>query len=160
LPGDTRPEWKCAGPDPLHAGQGAPGTHVEAEERANQNAIRRPQPSAPEDPGVRLADALPIIEADSEDRGAAGGAAGGVNARHLAGIDAQVVAKGRIGGLRRAQLVFLYHRKPRQIVQALQRVGGDAGFLPLASIKTALLPSVAELGAQLGEDRSIAFGRL
>ena len=45
----------------LPAGEGAPGAHVEAEERADEDAVARPDADRPEDPRVRLADPRPVV---------------------------------------------------------------------------------------------------
>src|SRR5205823_2247695 len=97
-------------------------------------------------------DALPVVAAHAEDGGAAGGAARAVDTRHLRRLDAEIVAEGRVRGLRFAQLALLHDREARQVLQRLQGVRRDARRFPLAAVEGALLPGVADLRAQLAQD--------
>src|SRR5215467_6734640 len=157
LSGDARAEGKGGRPEALDRRERSPRADVKAEERANQHAILRPDAGAPENAGVRLADARPVVCANAKHRGSARGSTGAVNPRDLAGLDAEVVAVGRMARLRFAQLVLLHHRKAREVFQPAKRVRRHTRRLPFASIEGALLPRVADLRAQLGEDDRVAI---
>src|SRR4030095_16092453 len=104
-----------------------------------------------------LADARPVVGADAEHGGPAGGAAGPVDAGYRVRLDAEVVAEGRMRGLGRAELGLLHDREAGEVGQRAQRIGADAGRLPLAAVEGAPLPRPAELMAQLVEDVAVAL---
>src|SRR5258708_11284436 len=156
---DTGSERERRGAQSLHACKCSPGPDVQAKERADQHPIVRPQTSAPKNSCVRFPDPLPIVGADPEHRWPTGGAARAVNPRHLAGIDAEVIAERGVSGLRGAQLVLLDHRKSSQIVQRLQRIGRNSCRFPLASVKRAVCPRVSNLRGELGENQLLLIGR-
>jgi len=105
-------------------------------------------------------DASPVVRSDAEYGGAPGGAAGAVDARHVDGLDAEIVAEGRRRRLGLPQLGLLHHREAREVVEALEGVRRDARLLPPATVEGAPLPRVAHLAGQLGEDERVAGRRL
>ena len=107
-----------------------------------------------------LADALPVVAADAEHRGAAGGAAAAVDARDLARLEAEIVAEGWRSRLRGTQVRLLHDREPREIRQRAQGRRRHAGGLPAAAIEGAALPRVLHLGAKLGEHDLVARFRI
>ncbi len=157
LAGGAGAEGEDGGAQPLRPHQGAPGAEVQAEEGAYEDGIAGPEARPPEHPRMRLADALPVVGADAEHGGPAGGAAGPVNARHRLRLDAEIVAEGRMRGLRRAQVRLLDDGEAREVVEALQRVGRDTGGLPAPPVERAALPGPAQLLAQLVQDVAVAL---
>ena len=113
-------------------------------------------PGGPHDPGVCLADPCPVLGAEAEHGRTTGGPAGAVDAGHGLRGDAEVVAEGRARRLGGAQLVLGHDGKPAQVSQASERVGRDAGGLPLLPVEGASRPRVANLVTQLGEDQIVA----
>src|SRR5262249_4791848 len=150
LPGDSGPERKGGCAEALDAGQRAPRAHVEAEEGADHHPIAGTDAARPEDARVGLADPSPVVGADAEHRRPAGGAAGAVDARDLRGIDAEVFAERRTGGLRGTQLALGHDRKTGEVVERAQRPRRKTRGLPLATIERALLPGILKLGLELG----------
>jgi len=109
---------------------------------------------------VGFPDARPVVRPHAEDGGPAGRPAGTVDARHLRGLDAEIVAEGRGGRLRRPQLRLLDRREAREVVQAAERVRRDPRLLPVAPVEGAPLPRVADLASELGEDERVPRGRV
>ena len=105
-------------------------------------------------------DARPVVRPHAEDGGPAGRPARAVDARHLRGLDAEIVAEGRGGRLRGPQLGLLDHREAGDVVQAPELVRRDARLLPLPPVEGAPLPRVADLAGELGEDERVAGGRV
>ena len=60
-PGAPAPKGKTVAPEPLAARERAPGAQVEAEERADQHGVGRPDARGPQDARVGLADARPVV---------------------------------------------------------------------------------------------------
>src|SRR5215212_1744737 len=88
LPWRTCAEGKRRGAKTFAARQRRPAAHVQREEGANEDRIVRPNPHRPQHAGVGIGDPVPIIFADAEGSGLAGGAAGSVNPGNLATMDA------------------------------------------------------------------------
>src|SRR5262249_3672787 len=111
---------------------------------------------APEDAGMRLAGARPVIPADPEHRRPARGAARAVDSRDVPGLDAEVVAEGRMRCLRLAELGLLDDGEAGEIVERPEGRRPDAALLPFRPVERAALPCVRELTPELGVDQIVA----
>src|SRR2546430_9817498 len=105
-------------------------------------------------------DPLPVVAAHPEHRRVAGGAAGAVDARHLARLDAEIIAERRRRRLGGSQVRLLYDGELREIGERAEPRRRHAGGLPAAAIERAALPRVLHLRAQLGQDDLVALLRL
>ena len=95
-------ERKAFGAKPLGAGERAPASHIERENRGHADAVAGAKPHAPHDAGVRVGDGAPVVASDGKGGGPAGGAAGAVNVENVLLGNAQVVAERRQARLRLA----------------------------------------------------------
>src|SRR5262249_20470725 len=152
------PEGEHRRPQALAADERAPRPHAETEERADQDAIARPDADPPQDSRVSLADPIPVVGAHTEDGGTTRGAAGPVDPRDALGTDAEVVAERRMRALRHAELLLGHHREAPQVQESLQRRRRSARRLPLAPVEDAPLPRVPDLRSELREDQLVPRG--
>ena len=158
LPGHAGAEREDGGPQSLGADQGAPAAHVEAEEGADEDAVRRPYAHAPKHPRMRVGDRPPVAAADAEGGGPARGTRGAVHVVHLARLHAQVVAVGLGAHLRVTQLGLGDHRYPLEILQAAHAVRMHAGLGPLTPVERRALPGIAHDLADPLKDAVLALG--
>src|SRR5205823_10564939 len=118
----------------------APRAQIEAEERGDEHAVVGAEARAPEDARVRLADPLPVLPPDAEHGRATRRAARAVDARDLAGLDAQVLGVRRGRGLRGPEAGLLGDGTLPQVVEAGERGRGHSRRLPLPPVAPAPPP--------------------
>src|SRR5581483_1679245 len=90
---DPGAEREARRPEVLTPDERTPTAPVQSEEGSEKDGVRRSDPGSPHDAGVGCGDPLPVAAADSEGGGAPGGPGCAVDAKDLAGVNAEVAPK-------------------------------------------------------------------
>src|SRR5262249_36007973 len=117
--GNAGAKRKHCGTDALASNQGAPGTDVQAEERANDDPVVRPNSRRPHDARMRISNAIPIVTSNSEHDGTACRSARAMNTRNFFSLNSMQVPKGRTCCLGDPHIRFVNTWEQREIIQSL-----------------------------------------
>ena len=154
---DARAEGEAAGAQPLAAGERPPAAEVETEERREEEGIARPEAHPPQDPGVGVRDAPPVVQADRERGRLARRARRPVDPGDLGALDAQVAAERRMLSLFPPQVGLGHHRETAQVFKRPQMVGMHAGGGPAVAVEGGPLPRPARDRLQPAHDEGLAL---
>ena len=136
MPATPAPNGKAARAEPLGAGQRAPASEVEREDRGDADRVAGPQPHRPHDPGVRVGHGAPVVAPDGERGRPPGGAAGAVDMEYVGLGNAKIVAERRRPRLRGAQIFLLHDRDLRfKILKRLELRRVKPCFVPFVPVE-------------------------
>src|SRR5262249_43181935 len=155
---DPGPEGEHRRAEAHTAHERAPRSHVEAEERADQDAVGRTDADGPQDARVSLADPFPVVGAETEDGGPTRRATGSVDPGDGLRRNAEVVAERRGCRLRSTELLLGHDGEAPEIQQAREGRGRDTRDLPLPAVERASVPRVPDLRRELCENQLVARG--